>query len=82
MVVLQACRLGVVGMAAMIELTCAAHFETRAGPLVTTVEGIWAYCLGGGEDGHEWRRIEPTALELLRSGRHCSETTKEALVRP
>ncbi len=63
-------------MAAMIELTCAAHLDTGAdGPLVTTVEGVWAYCLTGGEKGHDWRKIEPTALELLRAGmRHCSET--------
>jgi hypothetical protein len=75
LVVLQARRQGVVGMAAMIELTCAAHLEPGAdGPLVTTVKGTWAYCLGGGEKDHDWRRIEPTALELLRSGRHRSET--------
>jgi hypothetical protein len=61
-------------MAAMVELTCAAHLKTGAnGPLVTTVEGLWAYCLGGGEKDHDWRKIEPTALELLRSGRHRSE---------
>jgi hypothetical protein len=61
-------------MAAMVEFTCVAHLETGAnGPLVTTVGGLWAYCLGGGERDHDWRKIEPTALELLRSGRHRSE---------
>jgi hypothetical protein len=56
-------------MAAMIELVCAAHVEPGAdGPLVTTVEAIWAYCFGGGDSGHDWRKIEPTALELLRAG--------------
>jgi hypothetical protein len=61
-------------MAAMVELTCAAHLEPGPnGPLVTTVGGLWAYCLGSGETDHEWRKIEPTALEQLRSGRHRSE---------
>ncbi len=56
-------------MAAMIELTCTAHLETGAdGPLVTTVDGVWAYCFGGREKGHDWRRIEPMTIELLRSG--------------
>jgi hypothetical protein len=65
---MQACRRGVVGMAAMIELTCAAHLETGAhGPLVTSVDGLWAYCFGGGEKDHDWHRIEPISIELLRS---------------
>ena len=56
-------------MAAMVEVTCAAHLETgAAGPLVTTVDGVWAYCFGGADTGHDWRKIEPMALELLRTG--------------
>jgi hypothetical protein len=27
----------------------------------------WAYCAAGGNDGHEWTRIDPTAVETLRS---------------
>jgi hypothetical protein len=67
---LQACRReGVAGMAAMIELVCAAHVDAGGGgPLVTTVDTIWAYCFGGRAEGHDWRKIEPTALELLRAG--------------
>lgn len=75
LVVLKAYGLGVVRMTAMIELTCAVHVEPGAnGPLVTTAKGLWAYCLGGGAEDHDWRKIEPTALELLRSGPHRSET--------
>jgi hypothetical protein len=56
-------------MAAMIERTCVAHLEAGAnGPLVTTVEGVWAYCVGAGDDGHDWQQINPTPLELLRAG--------------
>jgi hypothetical protein len=62
-------------MTALVELTCAAHLEPGPnGPLVTTIDGRWAYCLGGGETDHDWRRIEPTALEKLRFGRHRSES--------
>ena len=53
----------------MVELVCATHVTAGAnGPLVTAVEAIWAYCLGGADEGHDWRKIEPTALELLRAG--------------
>jgi hypothetical protein len=56
-------------MAAMIELTCAAHLVAGAdSPLITTVDGVWAYCCGGRDAAHDWRKIEPTALELLRAG--------------
>jgi hypothetical protein len=62
-------------MAAMIELMCAAHPDAgAAGPVVTTVDGVWAYCFGGAENGHEWRKIEPTTLESVRSGKHRSES--------
>jgi hypothetical protein len=59
----------------MIELACRAHAEAgTAGPVVTTVEGVWAYCFGGAENGHDWRQIEPTTLEALRSANHRSES--------
>ena len=56
-------------MAAMIVMVCAAHRKGRSeGPLVTTVDGAWAYCTTGGDEGHDWQRIEPTSLEVLRAG--------------
>ena len=56
-------------MAAMIDLVCAAHTKVGPdGPLVTTVDGTWAYCPTGGEEGHDWQKIEPTGLEVLRAG--------------
>ena len=55
-------------MAAMIGVVCAAHLEPRPeGPVVTTVDGVWAYCLGGGQAEHDWRRVEATPLEELRA---------------
>jgi hypothetical protein len=64
----QALREGLT-MAAMIDLACAAHTKVGPeGPLVTTVEGAWAYCPTGGDVGHDWQKIEPTALEHLRAG--------------
>ena len=56
-------------MAAMIGLVCAAHLEPGSdGPLVTTVDSLWAYCLGGGHAEHDWRHVEAIALEDLRTG--------------
>lgn len=56
-------------MSAMIDLVCAAHAKVgHDGPLVTTVQGVWAYCPTGGEEGHLWEKIEPTPLEVLRAG--------------
>lgn len=56
-------------MAAMIELVCASHLEpSKNDPVVTAVDGgLWAFCAGGAQDGHDWRRIGPTALEPLRA---------------
>jgi hypothetical protein len=56
-------------MAAVIELVCAAHLEpSKNDPIVTAVDGgRWAFCPGGIEDGHDWRRIEPMALGPLRA---------------
>ena len=55
-------------MAAMMELVCAAHLEpSKRDPLVTAVDGgLWAFCPGGAEDGHDWRRVEPIPLGSLR----------------
>jgi hypothetical protein len=48
-------------MNALIELVCRAHPTAQGpGPLITLVDGAWAYCEGNGRDGHEWTRIEPT----------------------
>ena len=45
----------------MIERICDAHREPDPeGPMVTMVDGAWAYCAGHGDAGHEWRVIEPT----------------------
>lgn len=53
----------------MIEMVCAAHTKgSSEGSLVTTVDGAWAYCPTGGAEGHDWQRIEPTSLEVLRAG--------------
>jgi hypothetical protein len=55
-------------MSNLIELLCCAHLEQgKADPLVTTVENAWAFCAGGAADAHDWRRIEPTPIEPLRS---------------
>lgn len=44
----------------LIERICEAHREPDAeGPLVTMVEGAWAYCAGHARGEHEWRVIEP-----------------------
>jgi hypothetical protein len=58
-------------MAAMIDLLCAAHTKAAEG-LVTTVDGVWAYCPTGGDEGHEWQKIEATPLEVLRAGIHAT----------
>jgi hypothetical protein len=55
-------------MAAAIEFTCAAHERPSRDGLVTTVDGAWAYCAGGAQEGHVWRRIDAMPVELLRAG--------------
>jgi hypothetical protein len=53
-------------MEALIQLVCTTHATPDdLGPLVTPVEGMWAYCEGRAQGGHAWRRIEPTRRELL-----------------
>jgi hypothetical protein len=54
-------------MTALIELVCSAHTDPDpVGPLITLVDGSWAYCDGHGESGHDWARIQPTRREDLR----------------
>jgi hypothetical protein len=54
-------------MSDLIDLICAAHLERSNGPLVTAVEGHWAFCAGGATEGHDWRQIEPTAVGSVRN---------------
>lgn len=54
-------------MAAMIDFVCVAEHQSRSDPAVTLEQRAWAYCAAGGADGHQWERIDPTAIERLRS---------------
>lgn len=54
-------------MAAMIDFVCTAQHDRREEPSVTLEQGLWAYCSSGAGTGHQWTRIDPTALEALRS---------------
>ena len=54
-------------MTALIEFVCVARHEERGGPAITLQERSWAYCATGEGSDHEWTRIDPTALEILRS---------------
>ena len=54
-------------MAAMIEYVCTAQHDRREEPSVTLEQGAWAYCSLGAGAGHKWTRIDPTAIEALRS---------------
>jgi hypothetical protein len=54
-------------MAALIEFVCTAAHERRSDPSITVEQKAWAYCPGGGTDQHQWTRIDPTAIETLRS---------------
>ena len=54
-------------MTALIELVCRAHTDPDpVGPLITLVDGLWAYCDGHAESAHDWSRIQPTRREDLR----------------
>ena len=59
-------------MAALVRFVCdVEHLVTeREGghvPALTIYEGEWAYCRKGGDDGHQWRSLEPAlSLEQLR----------------
>jgi hypothetical protein len=53
-------------MAELIERICIAHpRRDPLSPLVTFVEGAWAYCAGNAEQGHIWKPIEPTRAEYV-----------------
>jgi len=54
-------------MAALIEFVCIATHERRSDPSITLEQKAWAYCSWGAGTGHEWTRIDPTAIETLRS---------------
>jgi hypothetical protein len=54
-------------MAAMIEYVCTAQHERRDEASVTLEQGSWAYCSSGANTGHQWTRIDPTAVETLRA---------------
>jgi len=54
-------------MAAMIEDVCTAQHDRREEASVTLEQGSWAYCSWGASSGHTWTRIDPTAVEALRS---------------
>jgi hypothetical protein len=50
----------------LIERICDAHRDRDPeGPLVTMVEGAWAYCAGHSSTEHEWRVIEPTPRQSV-----------------
>ena len=54
-------------MAALIEYVCTAQHDHREAASVTREQDSWAYCSSGAKDGHQWTRIDPTSVELLRS---------------
>jgi hypothetical protein len=59
--------MGVDLMAALIEFVCTAAHERRSDPSITVEQKAWAYCPAGATDQHQWTRIDPTAIETLRS---------------
>jgi hypothetical protein len=54
-------------MAAPIEFVCIASHDSRSDPSITLEQKRWAFCGAGAGDGHQWTRIDPTAVETLRS---------------
>jgi hypothetical protein len=53
-------------MKALIELTCQAHQTPKGqGPLITLIDGAWAYCEGHASGSHEWARIEPIRRDRI-----------------
>lgn len=54
-------------MAALIEFVCTAVHEQRSDPSITVEQRAWAYCPSGARADHQWTRIDPTAVETLRS---------------
>jgi hypothetical protein len=76
-------------VAALIEFVCVVKHESRGDPSVTLEQRAWAYCASGAPDGHQWTRIDPTAVETLRSrpgyGRPyfvSNESDEESLTAP
>jgi len=51
----------------MIEFVCIATHERHGEPTITLEKRSWAYCAAGAGRDHEWTRIDPTAVEVLRS---------------
>ena len=54
-------------MAAMIKYVCTAQHDRRGEATVTLEQGLWAYCSYGASADHQWTKIDPTAVEALRS---------------
>lgn len=54
-------------MAALIEFVCIATHGSRGDPSITLEQRAWAYCAAGAGEAHQWMRIDPTAVEKLRS---------------
>jgi hypothetical protein len=53
---------------ALIQRFCTTHRTADPdGPHVTVLDGVWSYCAGHAEDGHEWREIEPRPRQQLES---------------
>ncbi|MDP9282399.1 MAG: hypothetical protein M3P38_09920 [Chloroflexota bacterium] len=61
-------------MAALIEYVCTAQHDRREEPSVTLEQGSWAYCALGAISEHRWTRIDPTAVEALRSSARNGNT--------
>lgn len=54
-------------MAALIEFVCVAEHGVHTAPSITLEQRAWAYCGVGGSELHKWVRIDPTAVETVRS---------------
>ena len=55
-------------LSVLIERICDGHVAPdRTGPLITLLDGRWAYCAGHGAAGHRWRAIAPTARDELEA---------------
>lgn len=54
-------------MAALIEFVCVADHGSRKEPCITLEQRSWAYCSSGAGEAHVWTRIDPTAIETVRS---------------
>lgn len=53
---------------APLEVLCDAHLaRDPIGPLITLVEGRWAYCASHAQEGHHWRRVAPLDRSLLEA---------------